>query len=149
MSFTQSVYHIVFSTKHRSMVINESYERDLYAYIMGIIQQANGHLYRIGGMPNHIHILAGIPASLSLSEFVKTIKQASSIWLKNNKNFPLWEGWEEGYAAFTYSHRDLPVLVNYIKGQKEHHKKITFQEEYRDWLIEMGISPDEPFSPKI
>jgi len=149
MSYTQCIYHIVFSTKHRSMTINEANERNLYAYILGIIQQSKGYLYRIGGIPNHIHILVSIPANQSLSEFIKTLKQASSIWLKNNKEFPLWEGWEEGYAAFTYSRHDLPMLINYIKGQKEHHQKISFMQEYRDWLIEMGFSPDEPFFPKM
>ena len=149
MSFTKSLYHIVFSTKNRESTINTENETQLYAYIMGIISNLGGHLYRIGGMPDHIHILTSIPATKSLSDFVKTIKQSSSLWMRENSCFPLWRGWEDGYGAFSYSQNDMPLIINYIKKQKEHHKRTSFAEEYRAWLIEMGVSPNEPYFPKL
>lgn len=148
MSFIKSIHHIVFSTKFRKNTINVEHERELYAYIMGIINNLGGFLYRIGGMPDHIHILVEVPATKSLSEFVKTIKQSSSLWLRNNPSFPKWCGWEDGYGAFTYSQKELRNVIEYIKSQKEHHKKFSFIDEYRAWLIEMGVSPDAPYFPK-
>ena len=148
MSFIKSIHHIVFSTKKRTLSINQEHERELYAYIMGIITNLGGHLYRIGGMPDHIHILASIPSTVSLSDFVKTIKQSSSIWLGKNENFLNWIGWEDGYGAFTYSEKELSAVIEYIKNQKEHHKKVSFRDEYREWLLEMGISPDAPYFPR-
>ena len=148
MSYTKLFYHIVFSTKQRTTTINTECERDLYAYIMGIINQLGGQLYRLGGMPDHIHILANIPANIAVADFVKTIKQSSSVWLRSNPNFPNWNGWEDGYAALSYSQQELPKIINYIKGQKEHHKNISFIDEYRTWLIEMGFSPNDPYFPK-
>ena len=68
--------------------------------------------------------------------------------LVENGNFKYFEGWQNGYSAFTYAYKDLDMIVNYIKGQKEHHKRVTFMEEYRNWLIENGVSPDEPYFPK-
>lgn len=148
MSFTKLIYHIVFSTKSRINAIPIEHERELYALILHIVNKQNGHLHRIGGMPDHIHILVDIPTSISVASFVKKVKQESSFLMAKNANFPNWIGWEEGYGAFTYSVSEIPVVKNYIKNQKEHHRKITFLEEYRDWLVEMGVSPDEPYFPK-
>ena len=59
-----------------------------------------------------------------------------------------WNGWTEGYGAFTYSITEIPNVIEYINNQKEPHKKVSFIEEYRQWLIEMGVSPNEPYFPK-
>ena len=149
MSFTKSVYHIVFGTKNRKPIIDIEYEKLVYKLLYDIINNLGGHTYRIGGMPDHIHILVDITSNNSLSEFVKTLKQKSSYVIKRMPQFPKWDGWEEGYGAFTYSNREIQSVVNYISNQKEHHKKVSFIEEYRNWLIEMGVSPEEPYFPKI
>ena len=106
-------------------------------------------IYRIGGMPDHVHILVDITSKAALSDFVKRLKQESSYLLKNDSSFPNWNGWGEGYGAFTYSVSEIPTVIEYINNQKEHHKKVSFIEEYRQWLIEMGVSPDEPYFPRI
>jgi hypothetical protein len=92
--------------------------------------------------------LADIPATLSPAKFIQKIKQESSFIIANSPEFPQWNGWENGYAAFSYSISDIDVIRAYISNRKEHHKKISFREEYRDWLIENGISPDAPYFPK-
>uniref|UniRef100_A0AB33JKE5 IS200/IS605 family transposase n=4 Tax=unclassified Prevotella TaxID=2638335 RepID=A0AB33JKE5_9BACT len=148
MAYTKLLYHIVFSTKQRQPTIVLEYERELYAYIMGIIAQAEGHLYRIGGMPDHIHIIADIPSKISLSDFVKRLKQGSSNWLAANPHFPHWNRWEESYGAFTYAYNDLQEVVDYVRNQKEHHKKVSFTEEYRKLLDDFGIEYDERYIPK-
>jgi putative transposase len=78
-----------------------------------------------------------------LADYVKDIKTASSIWMRSNGNFPKFEAWQEGYGAFTYSIREKDMIINYIKNQKEYHKKETFQDEFRRLLIESGIEFDE------
>ena len=104
-------------------------------------------VYRIGGMPDHVHILVDITSKMALSDFVKRLKQESSYLLKKDSSFSNWNGWGEGYGAFTYSVSEVPVVIEYINNQKEHHKKVSFIEEYRQWLIEMGVSSDEPYFP--
>ncbi len=148
MSFTKSVYHIVFVTHNRRQSINQENERLLYKIIYDKINQLGGHVYRIGGMPDHVHILADISSKNSLTNFAKTIKQETSYILARMNAFPDWDGWAEGYAGFSYSVSEIQNVVNYISNQKEHHRKISFREEYRAWLIEQGVSPDEPYFPK-
>ena len=149
MSFTKSVYHIVFGTKYRQPTINSNVERKLYKILYDLMKRYGAHTYRIGGMPDHVHILVDITSMISLSDFVKRLKQESSYLLKKDIEFPNWGGWGEGYGAFSYSTSEIPTVIEYINNQKEHHKKVTFIEDYRQWLIEMGVSPDEPYFPKM
>jgi len=85
--------------------------------------------------------------SIAPADFMREIKASSSLWMKNSTLFPLFIGWEEGYGSFTCSYKDLSNLIEYIKNQEEHHKKVTFEEEYRKILLESGITPDEKYFP--
>lgn len=145
MSYTQLLYHIVFRTKGGKNTIPEQHEKELYAYIMGIINNKKSKLYRIGGTENHIHLLVDIHPTFALSDFMKELKEYSSKWLAKNLNFPNFESWAVIFAAFTYSLSDKQTIINYIKNQKEHHKKVTFEEELRALLIENGIEIDERY----
>jgi REP element-mobilizing transposase RayT len=120
---------------------------ELYGYITGIIKNKNSHLYRINGIENHLHILTDMHPSIAPADFMREIKASSSLWMKNSTLFPLFIGWEEGYGSFTCSYKDLSNLIEYIKNQEEHHKKVTFEEEYRKILLESGITPDEKYFP--
>ena len=145
MSYTRFLYHIVFRTKCSLNTIPESHEKDLYAYILGLVNNKNAVLYRIGGMPNHIHMLVDLPPMLSVASFMQELKIATSKWLKTNSEFPDFQGWAEGYAAFTYSLKEKETVINYIKNQKEHHKVETFESEYRRFIEESGIQIDEKY----
>ncbi|MBR3567139.1 MAG: IS200/IS605 family transposase [Salinivirgaceae bacterium] len=145
MSYTRFLYHIVFRTKCSLNTIPESHEKDLYAYILGFVNNKNAVLYRIGGMPNHIHMLVDLPPMLSVASFMQELKIATSKWLKTNSEFPNFQGWAEGYAAFTYSLKEKETVINYIKNQKEHHKVETFESEYRRFIEESGIQIDEKY----
>ena len=145
MSYTRLLYHIVFRTKCSLNTIPESHEKDLYAYILGFVNNKNAVLYRIGGMPNHIHMLVDLPPMLSVASFMQELKIATSKWLKTNSEFPDFQGWAEGYAAFTYSLKEKETVINYIKNQKEHHKVETFESEYRRFIEESGIQIDEKY----
>ncbi len=145
MSYTHLVYHIVFRTHSSVPAIDEQHERELYAYILGYTEKHKAKLYRIGGMPDHIHMLVSIPPDTAVSEFVRGLKYASSNWLKQNPLFPLFTGWGEGYAAFTYSKEQIPVVKQYIINQKEHHHKTTFAEEYRQFILDNGGEINENY----
>jgi REP element-mobilizing transposase RayT len=96
-------------------------------------------------MPDHIHIFSDLHPTICLSDYVKDIKVASSIWMKESGKFPLFIGWQDGYGAFTYSIREKEMIINYIKSQKEHHITASFYDEYKRLLIENGIEFDEKY----
>lgn len=144
-NYRQIFYHIVFSTKNRTPSIAKEYENDLFKYIWGIIKNKKSTLYRINGMEDHLHILSDLHPSISLSDFVKDIKVASNIWMKESGKFPLFEAWQDGYGAFTCSIREKDIITNYIRNQKEHHRKLNFKEEFRQLLIENGINFEEEY----
>jgi putative transposase len=144
-SYRQILYHIVFCTHYRSKTLPVEHHEELYSYICGVARNRNSVPYRINGTENHIHILSDIHPTVSLADFVKEIKTASNFWMKSSGNFPGFHAWSAGYAALTYGFRDKDMIVNYIKRQKEHHKKVTFEEEYRALLTEHGIEWDEKY----
>lgn len=144
-TYRQIFYQIIFGTKNRKPTISKEHEEELYKYIWGNINNKNCKLYRINGIEDHIHIFSDLHPSICLSDFVKTIKVSTSLWMKENGKFPAFEGWQSGYGAFTYSLREKDMIINYIKNQKEHHKTETFYDEYKRLLIENGIEFDEKY----
>lgn len=144
-TYTQIYYHIVFSTKHRKPTLNSEHEDELYKYIWGIIKNKKCTLYRINGMPDHLHIFTSLHPTVRLSDLVKDIKVASNLWMKQNDLFPEFEEWQEGYGAFTYCIRDKEMIINYIKNQKKHHHAEDFESEYRRLLLENEIEFDEKY----
>jgi REP element-mobilizing transposase RayT len=146
-SYRQLLYHLVFRTKDSLPTIKQDHSNQLYEYITGIIKNKDGHLYRINGVENHLHILTDMHPSQALSDFMREIKVSSSVWMKSSGYFPLFNGWADGYGSFTCSYMDMGRLIDYIKNQQEHHRKKTFEEEYRNLLLESGIKIDERFFP--
>ena len=144
-SYRQIYYQIVFGTKYRKPTINPMHDTALYAYIHGIITKQKCKLYRINGIEDHIHIFCSLHPSLSLAQFVQDIKVASNLWMKSSGKFPLFEGWQVGYGAFTYNIRERDMMINYVKKQKEHHGKETYYDEYKRLLHENGIEYDEQY----
>jgi REP element-mobilizing transposase RayT len=144
-SYRQIIYHIVFGTKYRKPVINPNHKKDLYKYIWGIIKNKKCMLYQINGVDDHIHILTDLHPNVALADFVKDIKVASSIWMKESGYFPGFVGWAEGYGAFTYAYRDKKMIIKYIKNQEEHHRKVSFRKEYVRFLKEFGVDYDERY----
>ena len=146
-TYTQILYHIVFATKNRQRVLDQPRRENLFRYIWGIIKNKNCHLYRIGGVEDHIHILSSLHPTLALAELVKDVKVASSLRIKENRVFPEFDAWQEGYAALTHSLSEKDRLIEYIKGQEEHHRKAPFIDEYREMLREAGMELDERYLP--
>ncbi|CAD7816429.1 hypothetical protein CHRY9390_03167 [Chryseobacterium aquaeductus] len=144
-TFRQIYYHIVFSTKHRKPVLSIEHEDQLYKYIWGIVKNKNCKLYRINGMPDHIHLFTDLHPAVSLSSFVKDIKVSSNLWIKQSGLFPDFEEWQTGYGAFTYSEREKDMIMSYIKNQKEHHKNESFEVEYKNLLKSNRVEFDEKY----
>ena len=92
-----------------------------------------------------IHLLVSLPSDLSPAKYVQAIKTFTSKWLRESPVFPNWNGWGKEYAAISYNGRDKEMIVNYIRNQKEHHKIVGFEEEYRAFLIENGIEIQEEY----
>ena len=142
-TYTQIYYHIVFSTKDRVPVLDQSGPESLFRYIWGIINKRKGRLYRINGTSDHLHILTSLHPTVSLADFVKEVKAGSSYWINQNKVFPGFSNWQDGYGAFTHSDGDKNRLIEYIKRQEEHHRNVSFADELRALLVEAGVEFDE------
>jgi len=144
-TFTQILYQIVFSTKLRERTLTSNGRPQLFRYIWGVIKGMKSHPYWINGVEDHLHIATYIHPTVSLSDFVKEIKLATTFHIKENGFLKYFGGWQDGYAAFTYSIKEKQTLIEYIKNQEEHHRKVTFKEELIDLLHEHGIEFDEKY----
>jgi putative transposase len=138
------IYHLIFSTKSRHPWIKDSWESRLYSYLGGIVRGLGGVAEALGGTPDHVHILSSLKATHCIADVMREIKSVSSRWIHDEIQKPLFS-WQDGYGAFTVSNHDIESIKRYIYGQKEHHKKRTFQEEYIELLKQSGIEFDERF----
>lgn len=147
MSNIQHLYQIVFSPRDRQPLLVGN-RREVYNQLYRQLIRQGCYVHRIGGIADHVHIIVEIPAKLSVSDVIGIAKQESSKSIRAMHLLPQWLGWQEGYGSFTYNKaRDLAILINYVKNQEEHHRHITFVEEYRSWLLENGCRPDDPYFP--
>ncbi len=144
-TYTQILYQIVFSTKYRRKTLHSNCRNELFRYITGLLNNKYCHLYKINGVEDHLHIIMHLHPSVSLSSLVKDIKVSGAMYIKDQKLFNGFDGWQEGYGAFTYSIKDKDRLIQYVINQEEHHKTISFKEEYIELLNEHGIAYDEKY----
>jgi REP element-mobilizing transposase RayT len=112
-TYTQILYQIVFSTKNRNKSLLAENRKELFKYIHGILEKKNCHLYRINGVSDHLHIVTHLHPSISLASLIKNIKLATTSYINKQKLFPDFDGWQDGYGAFTYSLKDKDNLIKY------------------------------------
>ena len=146
-TYIESCVHIVFATKGRERVLSKERREDLFRYIWGILKNHHCHLYRINGVEDHLHILTSMHPTVALADLVKDIKVASALWIKEGRVFPDFTHWQDGYGAFTVSHRDRDAVIEYIKGQEEHHQTRSYLDELRELLSAHGMTLDEEHLP--
>jgi REP element-mobilizing transposase RayT len=141
-SFTKLLYHCTFSTKGRRQMLKARVADRVDAYIAGIARKHGAHLIRIGGVPDHRHLLLELKPTVNVADLMRLVKANSSKWLR--ETFPQMVGfaWQTGYAAFTVSVSARSRLVGYIDGQQEHHRRMSFEEELRALLDRHGIEYD-------
>lgn len=138
-TFSQIYIQVVFAVKGRESLIHKTWEEELYKYITGIVRNKGQKMLSINGMPDHIHFLIGMKPTCCLSDLVREIKKSSNSFIKEKNLTKFKFQWQEGFGAFSYSHSNLDAIINYIAKQKEHHKKKTFKEEYREFLEKFNI----------
>lgn len=144
-TFSQIYIQVVFAVKGRESLIHSSWEEELYKYITGIVSNKEQKMLAINGMPDHIHFLIGMKPSCCLSDLVREIKKSSNEFVKEKKFSKFKFQWQEGYGAFSYSHSALDNVIAYINNQKEHHKKQSFKDEYKEFLTKFQIEHKEEY----
>ncbi|WP_395738066.1 IS200/IS605 family transposase [Prosthecobacter sp.] len=144
-TYTQILYHIVFSTKDRATVLREARREDFFRYVWGIHQQLHCHLYRINAMDDHVHILTSLHPSLALADYMRELKTGTSRWIKEEGIFPAFDGWQDGYGAFTVSAGEQDAVIRYIKDQQIHHQQTDYLAEYRRMLSAARIKYDDKY----
>jgi putative transposase len=144
-TYSQIYIQIVFAVKYREALIHASWEDELFKYITGTIQNKGQLLIAINGMPDHIHILIAMKPSCCLSDLVREVKKSSTEFIKEKKLVARKFQWQEGFGAFSYSQSALDNVINYIKNQKQHHRKKTFRQEYMEFLEAFDIEYKEQY----
>ena len=146
MAYTKLIYHIVLRTYQGTAPIAEEHERDLYMYIFGFCKNHQCVLYRINGMPDHIHLLVSLHPTIAVASFVHDLKIATNNFMSANRDrFPAFVKWEQGYCALTYSEADKERIMQYIINQKEHHRKFSVRDELIALFQECGVDYDERY----
>ena len=133
-AYSKLTYHIIFGTKYRKPLIDDALREPIYEYSGGIIRSFGGHLIEIGGIENHVHLLVNVPAKIALSDFVRKLKSNSSKWVRENSKLDCDFQWQIGYGAFTVSFSQTEVVRKYIQNQIEHHRELSFEEEFERLL---------------
>ena len=141
-SYPNVLIHCVFSTKNRQNLIPDDLREKLSMYFVGI---GKGHQIPIlcaGGTANHAHLLISLPASVPLAKAIQVLKANSSRWLgEHGLDF----AWQEGYGAFSVSSSNLDQVAGYIRNQEAHHRKFSFEEEFRALLEKQGVEYDSKY----
>jgi len=145
MSYISSYLHCVFSTKERRRLITPTLRDRLWPFLGGIARQNKMKAIEIGGMEDHVHMLLSLPSTLSIAKALQLIKGGSSKWV--HETFPEHRmfGWQVKYGAFSVSVSQLDKIIQYIKNQKEHHRQMTFQEEFIALLKKHRVEYDERY----
>lgn len=143
-SLTKVWIHAIFRTKNSSPLITKDFESKLYKYLIDMLTVELSCVVKIiNGTSNHIHILFLLNPHLALKDVMHRIKGSSSHWINQNDFMKNKFAWQIGYGAFSVSESKLNVVELYIKNQKEHHKSVTFSEEYETFLKKHGLDHTE------
>ena len=141
-TFTNLLFHIVYSTKYRKRTIEKSWQDDLYGYTGGIIRDHKGTLLCMGGVSDHVHLLAKLSPTIAVSDMLRLIKSNSSKMVNETMTPRIPFEWQPGYAAFSVSESQYPRVRDYILNQEEHHRKRTFEDEFIELLEKHNIPYD-------
>lgn len=137
--------HIVFSTKRRENMISADIEKELFAYIGGIVGNNQSRLVAANGTENHVHLLVSLSKNIAVSALVGDIKRSSSRWIKTrDERFARFE-WQDGYAAFSVGYTQIETVKTYIARQKEHHLVKIYEDEMRKFLDKYNVNYDERY----
>ena len=141
-TYSQINIHNVFSVKGRENIITKKFRDELHSYMSGILKKDGSFPLAVGGWSDHIHVFYELPVTTCIADQMRMLKATSSKWINDQKLVIGKFCWQEGYAAFSYSHSQRNQVIQYIINQEEHHKKQTFQDEYLGMLSKHEIDFD-------
>ena len=145
-SLANILVHIVFSTKERRALLqNHDLRVEMHRYLAGISANLECPAIIVGGAVDHVHVLASQSRTITLADWVKELKRASSLWAKKKSSQWNLFQWQSGYGAFSVSQSQKERVREYIRGQEEHHGQVSFQDEFRQLLRKHGIAFDEQY----
>ena len=144
-SYVRFIVHCVWSTKNRQMLLHADWEQELWTYISGTARNHGIHPVQIGGIENHVHAVVEPPKNMNLPELIEILKTPSSGWINRAGHIRSKFRWQNGYSVFSVSPLLLPRVVDYVRGQRDHHRAKSFEEEYRDLLRWHGIAFEEAY----
>ena len=144
-SLSSVLVHLIFATKNREPFITAEIEPELHAYLATVLRECGSPALLINGTTDHVHILFALSRRMALADLVEEVKKRSSKWIKTKgsgfRNFQ----WQAGYGAFSVGQSNVDALKKYIAGQKEHHRRRTFQDEFRTFVEKYEVEYDERF----
>jgi putative transposase len=144
-SLVKNLIHLVYSTKYRRPWLTEAHRDALFAYKAGIFKEWDSPALAIGGAEDHVHALFVLSKNHSLIKIVEEVKKGSSKWAKvDGPKIPEFY-WQSGYGAFSVSQSNTEEVKKYIESQDEHHRRMTFQDEFRALLSRHGMAFDERY----
>lgn len=144
-TYTQIHMQFVFAVKYRRALIAPEWKERLHQYITGIFHHNAHKMLQINSMPDHIHILVGFRPSQSISSMIQNVKSESSKWIQRQNLCDSKFAWQEGFGAFSYSKSHVPRVIKYIKNQEQHHRKVSFLDEYKKLLRRFEVEYDEKY----
>jgi len=145
-SLARILVHTVFSTKDRRPLLRDKALREeLHRYLGGILARLQCQPMIVGGAQDHVHFLCALSRTLEPAAMVKEAKRGSSLWIKTKGPGQKDFAWQNGYGAFSIGFSQIEAVRRYIAGQEEHHRKISFQDEYRQLLRRYEMEFDERY----
>jgi putative transposase len=142
-SLSKILVHLIFSTKHREPTINDIVRPHLHAYLVGILDNLKCPSLQTGGTGDHVHILFALGRTVTVSDVVEEVKKGSSKWMKT-QDVPTFT-WQAGYGAFSVGESQAETVVLYIQRQEQHHRRLSFQDEFRRFLAKYRVAYDERY----
>ncbi len=140
-TFSNNNYHLIWSTQERRNLIAPIHQQELIRYLVGIARRSEGQIIIGNCIENHLHVLARISLSVAVSDFVRKLKANSSGWMKRERGVMDFS-WQAGFASFTVSSSHLNDVSAYINNQHEHHRRMPFERELRNFLVKHGVKFD-------
>ncbi|MEY3398466.1 MAG: hypothetical protein RL220_1060 [Bacteroidota bacterium] len=144
-TYSQIQFHLVFSVKYRRPLLKPEWRNELFAYMAGIIDRKGHKSYLVNGVGDHVHVLFSTTPNVNLSHLVRDLKTSSSIFINERKYLNKRFAWQNGYSIFAFGHKDLNNLYSYVHNQEQHHKNISFEDEYKLTLTNEHVRYDERF----
>jgi putative transposase len=145
-SLSKILVHTVFSTKERRPFLRDAGLRDeMHHYLGGILAKLESQPIIVGGVEDHVHLLCALSRTCAASDMVKEVKRGSSLWIKTKDPGLHDFSWQNGFGIFSIGFSQIPDVKRYIEDQAEHHRNMSFQDEFRTLLTRYGIDFDERY----